>query len=83
MALTDMEWQERQGRMLVARRQTADLIRDFILTGAIKNQNIYTVRGWIRDELEKRDKAAYEKWLDESCEDRALLKYFGIEEEKK
>ena len=68
---------EQIARMKVAARKTKDLIRDFILTGHISDPNIPTVRGWIMDELEKRDPEAYEAWLDDDrCTDESLLEYF-------
>ena len=56
---------------------TRQLIETFILTGAVNDPHIYTVRGWIMDELETRNPEAWEAYLDsDSLEDEDLLKYF-------
>ena len=58
-------------------KTTNELIALFILTGKMNNEHIPTVRGWIMDELEARNPAAFEAWLDsEYCEDEALYEYF-------
>lgn len=55
---------EIKARKLVAGRTTEQLITDFELTEKSKDPYIYIVRGWLMDELEKRDAAAFEKWID-------------------
>ena len=55
---------------------TRQLIETFILTGAINSPDIPTVRGWIMDELERRDAKAFDAWLDGDCEDASLWNYF-------
>lgn len=68
---------EKMARAKVAARRTCDLVNDFILTGRIADPNIPTVRGWIMDELEKRNPAAFESWLDdERNTDESLRDYF-------
>ena len=67
-------------------RKTRDLIRDFILTGKIMDvahetgktydPNLTTVRGWLMDEIERRNPEAYEAWLDSDTDDDGLLAYF-------
>ena len=62
---------------LIKERTTAQLIETFIMTGRVNNEYIPTVRGWIMDELERRDPEAFSAWLDsETCEDADLYKYF-------
>lgn len=74
-----MTWQERQGRKMCEVRSTKQLITDFINTGYMDNENVPTVRGWIMDELKKRNPEAYDAWLDdETAEDRDLRKYYGV-----
>ena len=68
---------ERMARAKVAARKTRYLVNDFILTGRINDPYIPTVRGWIMDELEKRNPAAFESWLDdERNTDESLREYF-------
>lgn len=40
------------------------LITNFEITETLKGPDVPTVRGWIMDELEKRDPEAFDKWLD-------------------
>ena len=61
-------------RLKLSLRPTKDLIRDFILTGAIHDPHIPTVRGWIMDELERRDPEGYDNWIENYNDDRDLLK---------
>lgn len=56
---------------------TAQLIDTFIVSGHVEDKNIYTVRGWIMEELEERNPDAFNAWLDsDDCEDKTLRKYF-------
>lgn len=61
---------------------TSQLIETFILTGrqidaGHPDSNLYTVRGWLMDELERRHPDAMEAYLDsDDLEDEDLLKYF-------
>lgn len=67
-------------------RKTKDLIKDFILTGIMidtahktrkpYDPNLTTVRGWLMDEIERRNPDAYEAWLDSDSDDDGLLAYF-------
>ena len=45
-------------------RNTKDLIDDFVFTSKLNNSNVPTVRGWIMDELERRNPEAFAKWID-------------------
>ena len=63
-------------RMKLQMRPLKDLIRDFILTGSIHDPHIPTVRGWIMDELERRNPEAYDAWLEGPARDEDLPKYF-------
>lgn len=55
---------ELKARKLISERSIEQLVNDFELTDKINDVNISTVRGWIMDELEKRDSVAFDKWLD-------------------
>lgn len=57
------------------------LIDTFILTGrqidaGAHDSNLYTVRGWLMDELERRDPDAFDAWVDSDEDDAGLLNYF-------
>lgn len=41
----------------------------------MNDENIPTVRGWIMDEIEKRNPAAFDAWLEGDAEDASLRKY--------
>ena len=58
-------------------RSTKDLIADFILTGTMMdlahaankayNPGLPMVRGWILDELEKRNPVSFSAWLEQDA----------------
>ena len=55
---------EIKAREMIRKRTTEQLVNDFELTDNINDVNISSVRGWIMDELEKRDSEAFDKWID-------------------
>ena len=66
----------------MAGRATTDLIHDVILTGkmidSLKKKvdpNMFTVRGWLLDEIERRDPEGYDSWIDSNKDDDGLLEY--------
>ena len=61
---------------ILRKRSTKELIRDFLATNLINDPDIYTVRGWIMDELERRDPEAYAAWIDGPGRDEDLEQYF-------
>lgn len=63
-----------KAKILIQGRSTENLIADFELTDVINDENIPTVRGWIMDELEKRNPEAFDKWIDSL--DESPRKYF-------
>lgn len=48
-------------------RSTEQLVEDFIATNTVKDQQIFTVRGWILDELERRNPVGFSAWLSLDC----------------
>lgn len=61
---------------------TGQLVSTFIQTGEMidaghPDTNLYTVRGWIMDELEARDPEAFNAWLDSDTDDAGLLEFFN------
>ena len=63
-----MKAAEAKAVRMVAGRSTEQLVTMFEMTETMDGENITTVRGWIMDELERRDPEAFDKWLD-SMED--------------
>lgn len=55
---------ETKARNLIAGQSTTDLITQFELTDISTDSHIYMVRGWLMDELEKRNPEAFWKWVD-------------------
>lgn len=51
------------------------LLEEWELTTTNDDENIYTVRGWLMDEFERRNPDAYEAWIMESAEDETLRDY--------
>lgn len=54
---------------------TEKLVELFCLTTNMYDKNIPTVRGWILDEIEKRNPEGFYRWLDGTAEDEDLKKY--------
>ena len=65
----------------LATRTTRHIIEQLILSSKMidagTDPEIYTVRGWLLDELERRDPEAMDAFLDgDDYEDEALYNYF-------
>jgi len=72
-----------KARVFLAARDTRDLIHDLEMSGIMfdsnpaKFEHMPTVRGWILDELERRNPEAFNAWLEQDYpEDLDLLKFF-------
>ena len=66
--------QETRARQIVASRSTESLCEMFEALNAVNHDRFKEqalVRGWIMDELERRDSAAFEAWMD--CDDPAFV----------
>lgn len=70
--------------LLIRSRSTSALIQDIITTGkAIEtlkkdvNPDMFTVRGWLFDELESRNPDAFNAWIDSDADDDSLPLYFN------
>lgn len=59
-----MENTEARARKMIAGQKLEDLIEQFEMTETIDSEGIYIVRGWLMDELEKRNPEAFDKWID-------------------
>lgn len=68
---------EERTRKMIAGLRTEKLLEQWELTTNNNDENIYTVRGWLMDEIERRYPEAFEKWLDEDAEDENLRKYIA------
>lgn len=67
-----------KAQKMLRERSTRNLITDFLLTNYKSDPEIYTVRGWIMDELERRNPEAYSTWLDLWAPDEDLYELFGV-----
>jgi len=62
--MTKAERAEMTARKMIEAKSTKDLVEQFELTDMIEDENICIVRGWIMDELEKRNPVAFDAWID-------------------
>lgn len=53
-----------------------DLLDEWELTSKIRTPEIATVRGWLMDELEKRNPEGFNAWLDQDEPEDNDLKWF-------
>ena len=60
-----MTKQEKQAREMLSNATLGDLLDEWELTTNINNPEIFTVRGWLMDELESRNPEAFNAWLDQ------------------
>lgn len=58
------------------RLSTDMLILEFELTEVINDKHVPVVRGWIMEELERRNPEAFNAWLDDEDFDCSSRKYF-------
>ena len=56
---------EMKARKMIAGLSVKSLVEQFELTEVIEDESISMVRGWLMDELEKRDPKAFDKWMDD------------------
>lgn len=63
-----------KAQALLSKQSIKDLIAQFELTETVNDSNVYIVRGWIMDELEKRNPEAFDKWID--SEEDSPRKFF-------
>ena len=67
---------EIRARKMIAKLSLPKLLDQWELTATTKDENINIVRGWLMDELEKRNPEAFDKWIDsEECDDYELRNY--------
>ena len=56
---------------IFAQLSTEKLIESWELTDTNKDDNISTVRGWIMDEMERRNPEAFEAWMEADAHAKA------------
>ena len=66
---------EQKARELISKQPLEELLTQWELTSIVTDEHIPTVRGWLMDELQKRNPEAFDKWLDSDSEDEALREY--------
>lgn len=67
---------ERKARALLKSMSTECLLQQWELTTENNEPEIFTVRGWIMDEIEERHPEAFNAWLEsKNCEDAELANY--------
>ena len=67
---------EQKAREMISNLTLGELLDEWELTTTNNSPEIYTVRVWLMDELEKRNPEAFEKWLDEDYPEDSDLKYY-------
>ena len=55
---------ESRARLILKNTRTLQLIEQFELTETMNDRHIPRVRGWIMDELQKRDPVAFDEWIE-------------------
>lgn len=69
---------EMKARNRLANRTTEQLLLDWELTEALPmTPELPIVRGWIMDELERRDAKAFDAWSEDEDLDASPRKYFA------
>jgi len=66
---------EQKARELISKQPLENLLTQWELTSIVTDEHIPTVRGWLMDELAKRNPEAFDKWLDSDSEDETLRQY--------
>ena len=74
---------EIKARKMIASRTTAQLLTDWDLTemkfldaSKALQSELFTVRGWLLDEFERRDCEAFAAWMDDEDLDASPRKYY-------
>ena len=61
---------------ILASATMMDLIDEWELTSSIDDPSVYEVRGWLMDEIERREPEGFSAWLDsEDPKDEELRDY--------
>ena len=71
--------QEKAAREILANSTLGDLLDEWELTSSVNSPEVYTVRGWLMDEFERRNPEAFNEWLDGDAADDTLRDYMTRE----
>ena len=67
---------EEKAKALISKLSLEELLAQWELTSVTNDENIPTVRGWLMDELEKRNPEGFNAWLESDlAEDSELRNY--------
>lgn len=66
---------ESTARDMIRQMNAEMLLAQWELTSISNDPYIYTVRGWLMDEIEKRWPDEFDRWLDSEADDFDLRKY--------
>ena len=66
---------EQKAKEIISKQTLEQLLDQWELTNVINDKHISIVRGWLMEELEKRNPEAFNKWLDDYSSDEDLRKY--------
>ena len=66
---------EMRAKELISKQTLDNLLTQWELTSVINDSHIPTVRGWLMEELEKRNPEAFNEWLDNDEGDNTLRNY--------
>ena len=64
--------QEQTARATLRGLPIADLLTQWELTTTLKKPHVYTVRGWLMDEIESRNPEGFDLWLCGEARDETL-----------
>ena len=67
---------EERAKAMISKLSLEELLTQWELTSVINDENIPMVRGWLMEELEKRNPDGFNTWLEsELAEDSELRNY--------
>ena len=67
---------EERAKAMISKLSLEELLTQWELTSVMNDENIPTVRGWLMEELEKRNPDGFNAWLEsDPAEDSELRNY--------
>lgn len=66
-----------KAQTMIRKSSTKQLLMVWEMTTTSNDENIPMVRGWLMDELERRDPEGFNAWLDGDTEDDELKNYIN------
>lgn len=64
------------GELFLRKLSDEQLLDTFDLTEISNDDDVYTVRGWLMNEIERRHPEAWNKWMDTETLDNKVLREF-------